>query len=138
MAKIPSPKMCVVSGRLEEIKFSTGEFCLVLRDGSRLLGKINSDILDVELLRNLWGKATTVQGIVHFKSNLQPRFIKAQRISEFHDGDSLFEELPRGELMGGQEWIKKLDAKARKFDPMTLMGKWPGDETLEELLAELD
>ena len=37
-----------------------------------------------------------------------------------------------------QEWKKALARKARNFDPMTLAGTWPGDETLEEILADLD
>ena len=106
--------------------------------------------LDVELLRPLWGKRATVQGVVHFKSNGLPRLIEARRISAHAEGDMIFETMPEAEAGVG----KPTDAQSgrerrtavsgavgkamRRVDPMILWGTWPGDESIEELLAQLD
>ena len=98
----------------------------------------------------LWGKRATVQGVVHFKSNGLPRLIEARRISAHAEGDMIFETMPEAEAGVG----KPADAQSgrerptavsgavgkamRRVDPMILWGTWPGDEPIEELLAQLD
>ena len=62
--------------------------------GGSLQGRLGGGSLDVELLRPLWGKRATVQGIVHFKSNGKPRFLEARRISARAEGDKIFETMP--------------------------------------------
>ena len=104
----------------------------------RLLGCLDTTQLDTESLRPLWGKQTTVEGMVHFKANGQPRLIQARRISGQLEGDSLFEEMP---LLGEPEPHRPNKARrgrASSFDPMDLAGAWPGDESIEDLMAELD
>ncbi len=94
---------------------------------------MNSKQLDVESLRPLWGKRTTVSGIVYFKADGQPRIIEANRICKASNTDVLFEKLPTDETGDWEELIK-----AAKFNPMTLWGNWPGDETFEELMQMLN
>ncbi len=146
---IPAPRAVVVSGYLDEIGHGLRRFRLVMGGGS-LLGRLGRGNLDVELLRPLWGKRATVQGIVHFKSNGQPHFIEALRISARAEGDKIFETMPVAENGGGRvadvltgsDWIGSVSrgsAKTiRRVDPMVLWGAWPGDEPIEELLAQLD
>lgn len=146
---IPAPRAFVVSGRLDEIGHGLGRFRLLLGSAS-LQGRLDRNHLDVELLRPLWGKLATVQGIVHFKSNGQPRFIEACRISAHVVGDRIFEAMPRAEIAAGPQAdvateleysrpASKTRGKAmRRVDPMILWGAWPGEEPIEELAAQLD
>ena len=146
---IPVPRAFVVSGRLDETGHGLGRFRLLMGRAS-LQGRLDRSHLDVELLRPLWGKRATVQGIVHFKSNGQPRFVEARRISARAEGDKIFETMPVAEIGGGQVadvltgpdrigTVSRGSAKAiRRVDPMVLWGAWPGDEPIEELLAALD
>jgi hypothetical protein len=46
-----------------------------------LLGRLHTEFLSGESLRPLWGHPATVEGMVHFKLNGQPRFIEARKIS---------------------------------------------------------
>ena len=146
---IPPPHAFVVSGRLDEIGHDLGRFRLLMGGGS-LPGRLDRRHLDVESLRPLWGKLATVQGIVHFKSNGQPRLIEARRISARTAGDKIFETMPEAEI-GGEHLADVLtepDRRSsvsrsslrgfRRVDPMVLWGAWPGDEPIEKLLAELD
>ncbi|MCE2455142.1 MAG: hypothetical protein J4G12_04900 [Gemmatimonadetes bacterium] len=146
---IPAPQACVVSGRLDEIGHGLRRFRLQIGD-KVLQGRLDEGIVDVELLRPLWGRQVTVQGMVRFKSNGWPRVIQARRIDERADGDRFFEKMPQAELPGRGpiDQFKARDGPAGRagptgrlwgqVDPMILWGAWPGDEPIEELLAALD
>ena len=128
-----------MSGQLNEIKHGDGHFRLLLGDGSSLLGQIDRAVLDTEELRTLWGKEATIEGMVHFKINGQPRLIEARRIDKRLEGDKVFKENPSVERAESDAMFSVSEkAQARSFDPMKLWGTWLGDEAIEELLSQLD
>ncbi len=135
---IPAPRSFVVSGRLDEIKHGNGRFRLLVNPNSALLGRLDAASLHVEALRSLWGRQATVEGTVHFKPDGRPRFIEARRISARRDGDSVFEDMPSVEIRQPTDLFPAQYAQAGAFDPIDLAGSWPGDESIEELLAQLD
>ena len=136
-SRIPDPKAVVVTGVLDEIKHGAGRFRLILGDGSQILGRVGSDSL-VESLRSHWGKPATVAGRVHFKANGQPRLIEARRISARTGGDSVFCELPAAEPRLALDHSIPRRSRRRGFGVAGLAGRWPGDETIEELMDQLD
>ena len=138
MKKIPAPKAFIVSGRLDEIKHGGGRFRLLLDSDSQLLGRLRPDSLDAEVLRPLWGKPTTVEGMVHFKASGQPRLIEAYRMSVCAEGDDVFKEMPSVEKTEKQSLVVAQVERVRSADPLELVGAWPGDEPIDELLAQLD
>ena len=138
LQNIPAPKMSVVSGRLEEIRHSNGRFLLCVNPGSRILGKLDTSSLLVEALRKLWGRQTTVQGLVHFKASGHPRLIEAYKVSSYQEGDRIFEELPSAGASGTRSLSSGQQRTDRPAKPMDLSDTWPGDEPIEELLAQLD
>lgn len=134
-----APKAFVVSGRLDDIQYGgRGGFRLLLPDGRRLPGRLHPEFLDIEVLRPLWGKRVTVEGTVHFRANGLPQFIKARRVSRFADGDDCFEETPTIDSPGPQGLTPAQERQARSANFMELWGSWPGDEPIDELLAQLD
>ena len=135
---IPSPKAFIVSGRLDKIEHDAGRFRLLVNPRSALLGRLDPSALNVESLRPLWGKQTTVEGMVHFKANGQPRLIEARRVGSRAEGDTIFEEMPAAEIPGAHLLTPAQERQARSFDPMSIWGAWPGDKPIEELLAEID
>ena len=131
---IPRPKAFIVTGMLDEIRHEGGCFCLLLEGNSRLPGRLNTEFLDVETLRPLWGKQTTVEGMVHFKVDGQPRLIEARRITSALEGDRVFKKIPeRRQKLGS---FFKRPTRAADID--NLAAAWPDNESVEELLAELD
>ena len=138
LTEIPTPRAFIVSGRLDKIEHGAGRFRLLVNQDSSLLGRLDPDSLDVETLRPLWGKQITVEGMVHFKANGQPRLIEARRISRCVERDAIFEEMPAAEIPRSRGMTPDQEKQARSFDPMELWGTWPGDESIEELLADLD
>ena len=136
--QLPEPKAFIVSGHLDEIKHSIGRFRMFLRNGQNLLGRVHPEFLDGESLRGLWGKQVTVEGMVHFKANGQARMIEARKLSPQLEGDEIFEALPMVSNPQVQaEFFSDAATATKLFDPMVLWGTWPGDESVEELMAEL-
>lgn len=135
---LPEPRAFVVSGRLDEIKHGNSRFSLLIDGQNRLFGCLDPASLNVESLRPLWGKQTTVEGIVHFKANGQSRLIEARRISGRVEGDSVFEDVPSVATQELRELFPHRGRRTQSFDPIELAGTWPGNEPLEDLLAQLD
>ena len=138
LKEIPTPRAFIVSGRLDKIEHDAGRFRLLVNQDSSLLGRLDPDSLEVETLRPLWGRQTTVEGMVHFKANGQPRLIEARRIGSHADRNVIFEEMPAAEISGARGMTPNQERQARSFDPMELWDTWPGDESIEKLLADLD
>lgn len=138
LKSMPAPKAFVVSGRLDEIGYGGGRFRLLLGQDSQLLGRLQPDSPGTEALRLLWGKPATVEGIVHFKANGQPRLIEARRISACVEGDRVFEEMPSAEKTDTHDIVTTQRKRPRSNDPIVLAGAWPGDESIDELLTQLD
>ena len=138
LTKIPTPRIFIVSGRLDKIEHDAGRFRLLVSWDSSLLGRLDPDSLDVEALRPLWSKQTTVEGMAYFKVNGQPRLIEARRISSHTERDAIFEEMPAAGIPRSRGMSLDQEKQARSFDPMELWGTWPGNESTEELLADLD
>ena len=136
--EIPASKAWVVSGKLDEIKHSAGHFQLVLDQNVRLLGKLYPTALDAETLRPLWGRQATVEGVVHFKANGQPRLIEAHRLSGRVEGDKVFGEMPMAEKVKTSGLLVAQGKPVHPVDPAELCGAWPGDEPIEDLLSDLD
>ncbi len=138
LSDIPAPRSFIVSGRLDEIKHGNGRFRLLVSPRSALHGRLDTASLSVEALRSLWGKQTSVEGMVHFKANGEPRFIEARRISSQLEGDSVFEEMPSVQTQKSDDLFPVDGRQFGAFDPIELAGAWPGKEPIEELLDQLD
>ena len=131
------PRAYIVSGRLDGIEYDAGRLRLVVNRSSSLPGKLASAALNVEMLRPLWGRRVTVEGMVRFRSDGRPRLIEAHRIRECMKGDAVFGELPSAEIPTSRGLTPVEERQARSADFMRLWGAWPGDEPIEELLAQL-
>ena len=138
MNETPNPRSFIVSGRLDGIERGNGRFRLVVGQRAVLFGRVDPRSLDLEALRPLWGKHTTVEGIVHFKVNGQPRLIEARRISSHQRGDIVFGEMPTVDVSDSHGLFPAPRKEVNAFDPIELAGTWPGDETIEDLLEQLD
>lgn len=134
---LPVPRAFIVSGRVQQLAHTRGQFQLEISNGRDLYGRLHADANDAELLRPLWGKQATIQGIVHFKANGQPRMIEAQRFAAGQAGDHLFAEIPDSKLATSKVRPEGTQGGARVAKPMELVGTWPGDESVQELLQAL-
>ncbi len=127
--EIVESRAYVISGILDRIEHRDEKFLLRVGGDKTLMGQIDSENVNVELLGSMWGTPTTIEGIVHFKANGEPRFIRARRIGEKSNEHHLYERLPTGV----EDDTVRL-SKAANFKLSKLWGKWPGDETYDELM----
>jgi hypothetical protein len=137
-AKIPQPRAIVISGRFDVIEHQKKRFQLVLSNGESLPGTIDTEHLDVEHMRQFWGKKVTIKGVVHFRPSRKPRLIEAQVIKLMEEGEDVFETLPAEPSQ--IEFVNSVrdTAAARQGWLKEVWNKWPGNEPIEELLAALN
>ena len=74
-------------------------------------------------------------GTVRYKPTGRPQLIEARRITAQDAGDEVFATLPDRAQSRSLFASSSSDEYAK---PCDLVGAWPGDETVEELLALLD
>lgn len=137
-AKTPDPRSFVISGRFDVIEHQKKRFHLVLGNGETILGTIDTEHLDVEHMRQFWGKKVTIKGLVHFRPSGRPRLVEAQVIKAMEQGEEVFETLPQEPSQ--IEFLNSVreTAVTREGWLKEVWGKWPGDEPIEDLLAALN
>jgi hypothetical protein len=135
-SRTPDPQSVVISGKLEEIGHKAGQFKLELPGLNSLRGRVHPEFLDSEDLRNLWGKKVSIRGVVHFKPSGAARFIEAEVLKLMETGEEIFERLPVAVQMEAP-FAGLVQAAKETVEISEFWGQWPGDESIEELLAAL-
>ena len=135
-ADTPEPTALVISGQFDMIQHSTRRFHLLLSNGHVIPGTIDPDILNVENMRDFWGKKVTIKGMVHFNPGRKVRLLEAQTIKPAEEGEEIFEKMP-----APPKPVALFDSDLHKLSVgpalEEIWGKWPGDEPIEELLSAL-
>ena len=134
--RTPDPQAFIVSGHLDAIQHSQKRFQLVLPQGQSIPGRIDEEFMSTESLRKFWGKEVTVKGLVHFKPSGRIQLLQAHHIKPKEAGEEVFEEVPT--IQSEAEFVSAtLQAANGKDWLKDVWGKWPGEETIEELLEAL-
>ncbi|HUI90610.1 MAG TPA: hypothetical protein VLX68_00045 [Chitinivibrionales bacterium] len=135
--KIPDPQAFMLTGILEEVAYSRKRFRLDMADGQVIQGQIDQEFLDVEDLRRLWGKKVTIKGIVSYKPSGKVRLLEAQMLKLMEEGEEVFETAPV--VQTEFEFTRGLTAEAVRRNWLDdIRGKWPGDESIDDLVRELE
>ncbi len=135
--RTPEPQVFIVSGRLNAIEHSRKKFQLVVEGGEIIPGRIDEEFVSAEDMRLLWGEKVTVKGTVFFKPSGNVRLIEAQALNPVGPGEEIFQEIPRVQTEAA--FIQNIVLSDTKVNWLQdIWGRWPGDETIEELLAELN
>ncbi len=134
--KIPDPQTVVLMGFLNMIQHNERRFGLTLEDGRTVKGRIQESTQNLELVRPLWGKQVTVKGVLHYGPSSKPRHLEAESITSRSSGDEVFTAMP-----AATEHVDLLVQAQKGSKPQKVVseiwGKWPGSESIDELLAEL-
>lgn len=136
--QLPRPQYVRVAGKLEGMQHTRHRFVLKLPDGALVRGLAEG--VDEEELRQLWGRDIVVEGMGHFRANRRIQRIDATRVSLATDRDmATFARQPLP-LFGGLPEATRPRSAAGAHWLDGVWGKWPGEETDEEiahLLTEL-
>lgn len=134
---IPESRKIILSAKIDVIEHKNGRFKLNLENGETIQGEIDRQLLDLEIMRDHWGKKVTVRGIADFKANGKMRFIKADMLKPFDDYEKPFEDYLIYEEP--KEIVHHIIKEKPKVSPLQeIWGKWPSDESIEQILDELD
>ena len=135
--RIPEPRAFMLAGYLEQVAYSSKKFQIHLPDGQIIQGKVNDEFINMEDLRQLWGKKVTAKGIINFKPSGKIRILLAQMLKEMEAGEEIFETAPF--IQTQFEFVKQSQSEATRRDWLKeIWGKWPDDESIEEIMKEIE
>lgn len=87
--RTPSPQPVVISGIVEELKFSKAKVTFVPDKGRPITGFLGETVSTGEMA-GFWGKKVTIQGTAHFRPNGQMAFVEIEKVSLSDRGDAFF------------------------------------------------
>ncbi len=132
----PEPAAFVLSGEFDLIQHSNRKFQLRLSNGQIVQGTVNPEHLGPEDMRQFWGKKVTLKGTVHFRPGRKVRLIEAEVIKPAEEGEEVFDRMPTP-----PKPMPLFESDVLGFNAapalQDIWGKWPGDESIEDLLAAL-
>lgn len=133
---IPPPQASLVSGFFNMIQHSQKSFELTSESGSVIRGRIDDQLIPVEMMRRFWGRKVTVKGVLHYGASGKPRMLEAQTIETSKAGDEILESVHA--VRESSEWLAGLKPAPEEAQIVSsIWGKWPGDEDINELLGAL-
>lgn len=134
---IPLPQKIIICGLFDLIEHSDGKFRLKVKTGETIPGEIDRELIEKENMREHWGKEVTVKGLAEFSPKNKIRFIKADLIKKFENGDQYLNYSPQ--IQDNLFVYEKVSKSLSHESPLKeIWGKWPGDESIDELLSEIN
>lgn len=133
---VPPPERVIVTGWLDSLTASKRAFQLKLSSGRTLRGILPPR--EPYAFALLFTKRVVVHGIAHFRPSGAVATIVAGHIHLATPKDDIWDQIPRprpGRVHGGQP-AEDLPPYTNPFEQ--IWGKWPGDETIEELMEALE
>lgn len=132
---LPSPQKTIVAGFIDEMKFTREQVILTTLDHHKIVVLVAKS--DFSRLKEFFGRPVILEGIAHFKSGGQLSFIKMERFGDANENTlKLFSKKPHKTTT--QRQIALQLRQEKEANPLSnIIGQWPGDESLEELLHML-
>lgn len=134
-ARLPTPRTVRVVGKLDMMRDSTQTFALLLDSGEEVRGTLVQG--DLAEATSLFKRRVVVQGKAIYRPSGRLLRIDAELLREGQDEPGLLSKVP-----GPLERPARSTDYRRPQGPSTgvnaFWGRWPGEETDEELLHALD
>jgi hypothetical protein len=133
--RTPTPQRIRLVGTLDGLEASTQRFSLLLDSGDRVTGVYPEEISD--LLRKLWKRRVLVLGTSIFRASGNLLRVEAESIEDGTNASSIFSTPPvaSGSRLNPNRLRKP---QGTRSGMAAIMGRWPGDETEEEIEAALE
>lgn len=133
--RTPAPQRVRIVGTLDGLEASTQRFSLLLDAGERVTGVYPEAMCD--RLQDLWRKRVLVLGTSIFRASGNLLRVEAEAIEDGANSSPLFSTQPvsNGNRLDPSRLRKTQGARSGMA---AIMASWPGDETEEEIKAELE
>lgn len=133
--RTPEPKKVLLHGKLDEMKYSKSKLVLITAEGP--LNAFTERTQLFERVKDFFGKEVSIMGEAHYKPGGGLSFVEVHDVFEPGKTDRFFSHKPHA--MGVQEQIALQLKSGKSKNPLAeITGKWPGDESLDELLGMID
>lgn len=134
--KTPESIQAKVTGKLESIKHSKSQL-EIISNTDKIRANL-SESLKFDDVFPLFGKDITAKGIAHFNPTGRVSSFEIQKVDLASEKDEFFRQAPQ--LIFKEFDIKRLSSKSQyKGGKLSrILGKWPGDESTEEILDMLN
>lgn len=126
----PAPRKVRVCGELHMIEFARQVFSVKLADGAKVRGVWLGD--SIEPLRVLGGEAVVFSGTAVFRPSGMVLRVETDRIEHATDADAFFSEMPKASPRTVR-LDQEIAAQQTRGGIAAVFGKWPGEESAEEL-----
>lgn len=131
----PAARRIKVYGTLDMLRVSTAGFGLKLQSGEEAFGVlVEGDVCDLQGLLN---RPVTVYGKAVYRPSGRLLRIEAEEIVRASEGDRFFATIPRG-TAPASHLQQTINEQATRRGIAAIIGKWPGDETDEQIQEALD
>ncbi|MCX7649132.1 MAG: hypothetical protein N2050_01085 [Flavobacteriales bacterium] len=128
--KIPAPEKIIVTGVLDEMKYSREQVILNTSDNKRVVVLVSKNLFDE--IKDFFGKEVTIVGVAHYKPGGQLSYVKGEKFAEADEHEkNMFSKKPH--KMSVQQQLALQLREGKKPNPIDdIFGKWPGDESDED------
>ncbi|NML38933.1 hypothetical protein HHL17_17135 [Chitinophaga sp. G-6-1-13] len=132
---IPEPQEIIINGIVDELKYSKSRISIATADGS--VNGILSDMLEPQEISKYWGKNLTISGKAHYQPNGDLSFIYIEKIFEPSEADKYFSRTSKKETV--EQQILRQQRQLKNSNHLNeIVGQWPGEEDIDEILKALD
>lgn len=132
----PPPERVIVTGWLDSITASKRSFQLKLSSGRTLRGILPPR--EPSEYAPLFAKRVVVDGVAHFRPSGAVATIVAGHIQLATPKDDVWDQMPRPQPRSLDEVLAPEEVSPYRNPVDAVWGKWPGDETIEELMEALE
>ncbi len=126
----PRPQSAIIVGKLDMIRHSTQTFALIMDDEQEVRCVMLED--DVECLTPLFKHRVAVSGRAVFRASGRLLRIEAESVRDAVASDRFFAKVPKPNAQPFDP-RRVLCEQGHKRGVAAIIGKWPGDETDEQI-----
>lgn len=132
---IPEPQEVIINGKVDELKYSKARVTIATTEGT-VNAVLSEDLLPEEISK-FWGKDVTIAGTAHYQPGGKMSFLYIERIYEPMEADKYFSHPAKKETI--EQQIQRQQKQLRYTNRLQeIIGQWPGDESIEDILNGLD
>lgn len=133
--EMPARQWCRVTGKLEAIFHGSHGFILDFRDGKRVRGIVDEDL--VKQLPENWGKWVSIEGQAVFRPSGNVQRIEAHHLAPANEDEGIWSVLPQPLFPDFDEKVLH-QPQGPKSGLAAIIGQWPGDESDLEVRTALE
>lgn len=131
----PSPQRVRIVGELDGLVASTQRFSVLLDTGEKAVGVFAEE--QVDALQRLWRKRVLILGTAVYRASGRLLRIDAEAVRPGENEPAIFSRMPSPPNIK-IDLSKLRKPQGPKSGISAIVGKWPGDETEEEITAILE